>query len=326
MKKIIGIFLVGLMLLSFLSLFCSSYFLANKALILSEENVYEINVVLDSSMVLQKDLKSTVSFLLLYLAFSNPEHKDNFYIFLDKSKEDSMVLDSFVRSEDQKKEVQNLKDSLESLEIAGDNLLRIHEKNPGGFILGEYDELSNIVINSASNIMDSSFQISKVNIIDYGLGINLISNKIELTLASYYWGTIDNKNVYLMELDMLNKSILKYYDLPLKDRKQIRDIFEKMQETFENLDYNGNEILKLVERGVKRSPEDLKIILPYVASTNELMNYSNQLTTRSYPSKLDVKEKIDSLIKIFNLINLISLIVFLISFFIFFIFHFWKKK
>ena len=326
MKKVIGVLLVFLMFLSFFSLFLSSYVFSNEALTLSRENTYEINAVLDASMVLQKEIKSSISFLLLYLAFSVPEHEENYYLSLERAKEGAKNLRSFLRGKEQLKEMDFLDSSLEAFGNAGENLLNIHDDNPEGFVLGEYDDLSKIAIDSSFDMMDSTFQIAKVNIIDYGLGINLISNRIELILASYYWGTGNDKESYFEELENLNESLFKYYNLPKKDQSSVEDIFEEMNDKYDNLDFYASKIIQLVEDGTERSPEDLKVILPFVSSTNDLMDLSNELATRSFPSKLNVIDQIGKFEKLFNYVNWISLGVFMVSFILFLIFYFGRKE
>jgi len=276
-------------------------------------------------MDLQRDIKSSVSYLLLFLAFFNPDDKTQYFNYLDRVESDINNLESVIKTQDQKQELSKLVPSFNAFKSAGQGLLDIQEKSPYDFALKKHDVLSKSLIDSSFLIMDSASRVANIEILNYALGINVVATKIELTLASYYWGTYESKDKYFEELAELQEKISKYEDLSLKSQEKIQDVVDRMKRDYLQLDEKGGKIVELVLSGAERTPSDFEIIGPYVEATNLIMDSSRMLVEEDFLDKEIYFNDLKKLKLKLNIIRISSLIVFLTSF-TWFMFLIFKKK
>lgn len=304
----------------------TSYYYENKISKIEKENRYDMDSILTISMNLQSEIKASSSFLLMYFAFLNPEHRANHLDLVKVINTEISELEKVVKSESQKKDLLRLKSSFKSFELSSVALLNLHDQEPEDFISGKYDTLTRALIDSTFTMMGLVSEISNIEIMNYALGINGVSNRIELTLASYYWGTSEYKNSYLEELDALYEKIYKYEELSLDSKEELSLIFSEMEEEYKQLDFFGGQIVELVDSGVERTPKDLEIIIPYVEMTNALMADSSGLVMKDFPKNTDYFLEVRMLERISMIVSIVFYSILLLFYFLFFIYFFGKKK
>lgn len=311
-KKVLY-FLWSLSFLLFLFILIMSFVFPYEVFNFQQKNDYNFNFVLTSCLDIQSGIKEADSFLLLYLAFSQPEHKKAYEKSLEKVEKNLVVLENSLRGESLR-ELNLLKSSLTSFKSSSDRLLEFHKNDPEGFKTDKYDGIAKTTIDASFSVMNSAYDIASVSLMDYGLVVNRPANIIELTLASYYWGFDEYKEKYYEQLQILNESINYYYTLPEKNQEDIRETYEEIIKNYNDLEVAGQMIIDEIEIDRSKNIADTRNILPFVIATSSVKDLASKIVTDNFPEGSDYIYILKDKMKLYNMILIIAGSLFILIF------------
>ena len=316
-KKTLLIFL-GITFLLFVS-FIFYFYMEKDSLIESES--YGFKDVLNQTILIQNDAKESSSYLLMYLAFGIEEHRELFFSKINSLKENVNFLEK-ISSEDISGQIVELDTLVYRFEESGVALLDIYDSNPLNFKNEKYDALARLMVDYNYKISDVAYNIGKIDIIRYGLGVSNEASKVELVLGAFYWGVDDNKELYEKEKDYLKNEILYYDQLSLKDKENVGLDYELMLDYYRELDLYGEEIIKIVESGEEKKVEHLDSIIPYVEATSKIRDVGAGIVFDNLGKEVDILAQN----KKWNNLFLTLFFLFFVLFCILFVFLYLKIK